>query len=79
MILYDLCLLPAQYHYVIINIRFLEGHVQLADRCALRKFTNGTVNLVFQALQFQNVGICSKFPGTVSIRHYCFNQCFMES
>jgi hypothetical protein len=35
-ILYDLCLLPTQFRYVIINIRYLESHVQLVDRCATR-------------------------------------------
>jgi hypothetical protein len=29
-ILYDLCLLPAQFHYAVINIQYLESHVQLA-------------------------------------------------
>jgi hypothetical protein len=45
-ILYNLCLLPAQFCYVIINIRYLEGHVQLMDRCALWKFTSGAEYLV---------------------------------
>jgi hypothetical protein len=52
MILYDLCLLPAQCLYVIINIRYLESHVQHADRCALWKFTSGGENLVLHPLQF---------------------------
>jgi hypothetical protein len=60
MILYDLCLLPAQFHYVIINTRYLESHVQLADRCAPWKITSGAENLVLQALQFQKMGICLK-------------------
>jgi hypothetical protein len=36
-ILYGLCLLPAQFRYVIINTWYLEIHVQLADRCVPRK------------------------------------------
>jgi hypothetical protein len=31
-----------------------------------------------QALQFQEVGICRKFPGGASTSHYWSNQCFME-
>jgi hypothetical protein len=34
MILYDLCLLPAQFRYLIMNIRYWESHVQLADQFA---------------------------------------------
>jgi hypothetical protein len=68
-ILYDLCSLLSQFSYVIINIRYLESHVQLADRCAPRKFANSVENLVLQALQFQKVGICRKFPGGASQSH----------
>jgi hypothetical protein len=52
MILYDLCLLPAQFRYVIINIRYLENHVQLVDLCASSKFSNIAENFLLQALQF---------------------------
>jgi hypothetical protein len=38
MVSYDLCLLPALFRYVIINIRYLERHVQLADWYAPWKF-----------------------------------------
>jgi hypothetical protein len=71
-ILYDLCLLPAQLHYDIINMWYLESHenhVQLMDECALWKFTNGEDNLVFQVLKFEKVGTCSKFPGRARISH----------
>jgi hypothetical protein len=34
MILYDLCLFRAKFHYLIINIWYWESHVQLADRFA---------------------------------------------
>jgi hypothetical protein len=70
MILYDLCSLPAQFPPVILNIRYMENHVQLAKRCAPWKFTNGAENFVLQALQFQEVGICRKFPGGASTSHY---------
>jgi hypothetical protein len=45
MILYGLWLLPAQFRYIIINTLYLESYVQLADRGALWKFTNGAENL----------------------------------
>jgi hypothetical protein len=70
LILYDLCLLPAKFRYVIINILYLESYVQLMDWCAPWKFTSGVENLVLQALQFQKVGICRKFPCGASISHY---------
>jgi hypothetical protein len=34
MILHELCLLPAQFRYVFINIRYLESHLLLVDRYA---------------------------------------------
>jgi hypothetical protein len=37
--------------------------VQLADWCEPWKFTSGAESLVLQALQFQKVDICRKFPG----------------
>jgi hypothetical protein len=58
-ILYDDFLLPAQFHYVIKNMQYLESHVQLMGCCALWKFTSG--------------GTRSKFPGAVSISHYFSN------
>jgi hypothetical protein len=64
MILYDLCLLPAQFHYVTVNIRYLKSHVQLTDQCAPWKFSNGAD---MQALQLQKVGVCRKFPGWTTI------------
>jgi hypothetical protein len=60
MILYDFCLFPAQFCYVILNIWYLESHVNLTDWCAPWKFTNGAANLVLQTLQFQEVDICCK-------------------
>jgi hypothetical protein len=52
MILYDLCLLPAQFYYIIIHLRKVESRVQNADRCAPWKISSGAENLVLQALQF---------------------------
>jgi hypothetical protein len=69
MILYDFCFLPAKFRFLIINVRYLESHVQLADRCASWKFTSDAAILGLQALQFQRVGIFRKFPGGASISH----------
>jgi hypothetical protein len=52
MILYDFCLLLAQFRYVILNILYMENHVQLADGCTPWKFTSGGESLVLQALKF---------------------------
>jgi hypothetical protein len=38
MILYDLCLLSAQFCYIIIYVRKFESHVQIANRCAGQDF-----------------------------------------
>jgi hypothetical protein len=46
MILYDFCLLPAQFCYIIIYIWNVDIHVQIADRCAPWKISNGAENLV---------------------------------
>jgi hypothetical protein len=42
MILFDFCLLPAQFCYIIIYVRKFESRVQIADRCAPWKITSGT-------------------------------------
>jgi hypothetical protein len=39
--------------------------MHIADRCAPWKRANGAENLVLQALQFQYVGFCRKFPETL--------------
>jgi hypothetical protein len=52
MILYDLCLLPAQFCYIIVYIRKFESRVQIVDLCAPWKIANGAENLILQALQF---------------------------
>jgi hypothetical protein len=46
MILYDFCLLPAQFYYRIVYRRKVEIHLQIADRCAPGKISNGAENLV---------------------------------
>jgi hypothetical protein len=43
----------AQFRYVIINIRYMENHIQLPSRYAVWKFTNATENLVLRALEFK--------------------------
>jgi hypothetical protein len=57
-ILYDLFLLPAQFCCMIIYIRKVESHVQIADRCAPWKIYNGAENRVLHSLQFKEVGVC---------------------
>jgi hypothetical protein len=52
MILYDFCMLAAQFCYVIVYIRKVESRVQIADRCEPWKIYSGAENLVLQALQF---------------------------
>jgi hypothetical protein len=49
--------------------------MQPADQCLLWKFTNSAENLVLQALQFQNVDICSEFPGGESISNFFLYGC----
>jgi hypothetical protein len=53
MILYDLCLLSAQFCYIIIYIRKVESRVQIADRCAPRKISSGAGNLVLRRFNFK--------------------------
>jgi hypothetical protein len=69
-ILYDFCLLPAQFSDEIINVRNFESHIQFADRCAPWKISDGAENRVLQALQLQKIGVCRKFPGAAGISHY---------
>jgi hypothetical protein len=48
MILYDFCLLPAQFCYIIVYTGKVESCVQIADRCAPWKISNGAENLILQ-------------------------------
>jgi hypothetical protein len=43
--------------------------VQIANRCAPWKISNGAENFVLQALQFQLMVVCRKLPGGASISH----------
>jgi hypothetical protein len=52
--------------------------MQFSAWCAPWKVANGAKNLVLQALQSQQVGICRKFPGGGSISHYGPNECFVD-
>jgi hypothetical protein len=44
MILYDFCLLPAQFYNIIVYAWKVESRVQIADQCALWKISNGAEN-----------------------------------
>jgi hypothetical protein len=50
--LYDFCLFPSQLCYIIVYIWKVESCVQIADRYAPWKISNGVQNLDFQELQF---------------------------
>jgi hypothetical protein len=52
MILYDFSSFPAQFCYIIVYIRKVESCVQIEDRYAHWKISNGAQNLVLNALQF---------------------------
>jgi hypothetical protein len=47
MILYDFCLLLAQFCYIIVYERKVESRVQIADRYAPWKISSGAENLIF--------------------------------
>jgi hypothetical protein len=46
MILYDFCLLLAQFCYIIVYTVKAESRVQIADRCAPWEISNGAGKLV---------------------------------
>jgi hypothetical protein len=50
MVLYDFCLLPAQFCYIIVYIWEAKRCVQIADRCAPWKISSVVQDLVLQAL-----------------------------
>jgi hypothetical protein len=52
--------------------------MQFSDWCAPWKIASGVENLVLQALQFQQMGICRKFPGGRSKSHYGSKERFVE-
>jgi hypothetical protein len=55
MILYDLCLLPAQFRYVIVYIGQVESRGQIADQCTPWDTP------VLDALQFKEKDVCCIF------------------
>jgi hypothetical protein len=52
MTMHDFFLSPAQFYYIIVHIREVESSVQIADRRALWKISNGAQKFVLHALQF---------------------------
>jgi hypothetical protein len=52
-ILYDFCLLPAQFCYIIVYIRKVESRVQIVDLCAPWIISDGGENLVFRRCSFK--------------------------
>jgi hypothetical protein len=62
---------------MIVDVRNIESLMQFSDWCAPWKVANRAESLVLQVLQFQQVGICRKFPGGGSISHYGPNECFV--
>jgi hypothetical protein len=46
MILYVLCLLPAQFFHIIVYVRKVESHVEIADRCAFWTISNDVEKVV---------------------------------
>jgi hypothetical protein len=59
-------------------VRKFESHVQIANRCAPLKISDGVEKFVLQALQFQKMLISRELPGGASISHYNPNECFVE-
>lgn len=51
-ILYDFCLLAAQFSYTVVYIRTFESRVHIVDPSAPWKISSGAENIVLQALQF---------------------------
>jgi hypothetical protein len=58
MIPYGFCLFPAQFCYIIIYTWKVTSCVHIADGCEPWKISNGVQNLVLQALQFYEIGVC---------------------
>jgi hypothetical protein len=58
MILYDFCLLPEQFCYIIVYVRKVEICLQIADWCATSKISNSAENIILQALPFTEVRVC---------------------
>jgi hypothetical protein len=52
--------------------------MQTTSRCAPWKIASYAENLVLQALQFEKMSVCRKFPGGVRIRHYGPYKCLVK-
>jgi hypothetical protein len=51
-ILYNHCLLPAQYCYIIVYKLKIDSGVQIADQCPPWKISSDVDNLLLQMMQF---------------------------
>jgi hypothetical protein len=58
MILYDFCLSPESFCYIIVYIRKVESCVQVAERCVPWKISSGAQDFLFHVLHFKEVGVC---------------------
>jgi hypothetical protein len=64
MILYEFrCLYSC---YVILYIKKSESPVEIVNRCIPWKIPNGVKNIALNALQFEEVAVCLKFPGVAN-------------
>jgi hypothetical protein len=52
--------------------------MQVAGSCGTLRFTCREEKLVLQSLQFQNMGVGSKFPDGEGIKHIVHEECFIN-
>jgi hypothetical protein len=78
MILYDFCVLPVQFCYIIVYTRKAESRVQIADRCAPWKISSGAENLIFVGFAILRGRCLPVIPGGSNVSHYSSDQCLME-
>jgi hypothetical protein len=79
-ILYDICLLRAQFCYVVVQIRKVERRVQIADRCEPWIISIGAENLSCTRYDFMvwlKVWASAANSQIERISHYGSNQYFM--
>jgi hypothetical protein len=81
MILYGFCLLPAWFCYV--NVRNLESHMHIADRCAPRENGNGAEDLSRSRSHVSTVSqsVCQGIEPTLGLvtRYYFLSEgCFLK-
>jgi hypothetical protein len=50
-----------------VYVRKFESHVQIANRCAPWKISNGEGNFVLHELQFQYIVVCRKLPARTTV------------